>query len=50
MGVDSEAFGTANSGAELDQIHDCDPKLKTRLNVILVGTKLDLVKKNPSTR
>lgn len=50
MGIDSNDFGTANSGAELDAIYDCDPKLKTRLNVILVGTKLDLVKKNPSAR
>ena len=50
MDVDSEQFGTANSGANLDLIEDVDPNLKTRLNVILVGTKLDLVKQNPSKR
>ena len=46
--VESDDFGTANSGADLDMIEDVDPILKTRLNVILVGTKQDLVKSKSS--
>ena len=50
LDVESDEFGTANSGVEFDPEQDVDPTLKTRLNVILVGTKLDLVKKNENAR
>lgn len=44
----SHGYGTANSFVDIDELIRLDEKAYH--NVILVGTKLDLVKSNPSKR
>jgi hypothetical protein len=46
--LSSDAFDTAHGSVDYDRI--CNLSEENRRNVIVVGTKLDLVRKNPSLR